>query len=126
MAALQIPSRCDQSPKIMAENDDSASSSEMTSMNEKAGRIGAAKDDVRPEQVNESIDTFAGIQEEQGNLRGTKLITVVVCLMLAVFCVALDNTSKFVTELSGWKLIITPRNSSSNCNSSNNRFFSSN
>jgi hypothetical protein len=96
MAAPRIPSRCDQPPKIVAENDDSASSSEMTSMEEKAGRNGAAKEDERPEQVNESIDTSAGIQEAQGYLRGTKLITVVVCLMLAVFCVALDNTSKLL------------------------------
>jgi len=57
----------------VAENDDSASSSEITSMDEKAGRNRAAKEDERPEQVIESIDTSAGIQQEQGYLKGDKI-----------------------------------------------------
>jgi hypothetical protein len=45
------------------------------------------------EKSDNSLELAAESHDEPEYLTGFRLVTVVTCLMLAVFCVALDNTS---------------------------------
>jgi len=49
---------------------------------------------IKDAKKNDNIDNSLTLHEEPKYLTGLRLGTVVACLMLAVFCVALDNTSQ--------------------------------
>ena len=52
-------------------------------------------DDDDDEKGNASLEQQQGgkSREEMNHVTGYRLVVIVVCLMLAIFCVALDNTS---------------------------------
>jgi hypothetical protein len=76
--------------------DTEGSSLEMSSV-EKSSDMGRANMDSSPLESKETtVKTLSRYQDNSQHLSGIKLVTVVGSLMLAVFCVALDNTSQLL------------------------------
>ena len=55
-------------------------------------------DAEKADHTNLRLSTTKSL-EEKNHVTGFKLIIIVVCLMLAIFCVALDNTSQYRPSL---------------------------
>lgn len=72
------------------------SSLEMSSM-EKSSDTGKRNVHDPPlHPIETTVDTLGRDQDDSQHLSGIQLVTVVGSLMLAVFCVALDNTSQLL------------------------------
>ena len=54
---------------------------------------------VSPNASAESLTRHKEDEDEEGILKGLKLVTVVAALMLTILCVALDNTSQSSVKL---------------------------
>jgi len=94
MATLENASSTGKLPANHSDERAESSSSEITSLekildNEKRGST---------EQTDGGLNVPCGSQVDHKYLHGIKLVAVVACLMLAVFCVALDNTSQFLSR----------------------------
>lgn len=50
------------------------------------------------EPIYDSREGEIQTSEDAEHLQGIRLVTIVISLMLAVFCVALDNTSQTITS----------------------------
>ena len=48
------------------------------------------------EGSSDSVEQSSKAREEANHVTGFRLVVIVVCLMLAIFCVALDNTSESI------------------------------
>jgi len=53
-----------------------------------------ASDEVDHEKGSDTLGRNEKSREEMNHVTGFRLVVIVVCLMLAIFCVALDNTSQ--------------------------------
>lgn len=72
---------------------------EMVNLEEHAGAATKGAGGGRPEEGDDSLDINTKSHEELQHLTGFKLLSVVISLLLAVFCVALDNTSQCCIEM---------------------------
>jgi len=87
MAASGSPSTTDQSAVIAGQTEETTSSSEISNIEEKY-----SQNDGDLASITAPDATSA--QEDQGRLKGFRLVIVVTSVLLALFCVALDNTSR--------------------------------
>lgn len=95
MAASASPSMNDQTPSLAEKIDETISSSEKNSGEEKYVRNGADNTIVAAQDaMNVEIDTSTSTHDDQGRLKGFRLVIVLTSVLLALFCVALDNTSE--------------------------------
>ncbi len=95
MAASVSPSNPLQSPVTAEKTEETTSSSDINSIEEKyVQNDGDLASITAPDAGKVELETSTSAQEDQGRLKGFRLVIVVTSVMLALFCVALDNTSK--------------------------------